>query len=427
MYLIDENPAADCMLRDVTMIDGTGADPVRHASILIQGGKIFEISTRSDAEQLWCKANPKLKVIPSDNMYLLPGLMDSHLHIHGYANTDSTVVKLWHLTTNPTMKMFHAVKNLSLLLEAGFTAVRHCGIMTYDLDNCVREAVAAELFPGPRVLACGHDISMTAGHGDLFTPPWAAPLSGATANGVDECVKAVRERLRQGADFIKIHASGGIMSEGDPIWWRNYSEPEIHAICDEAHDFRRKVAAHAHGAEGIKVALRGGADSIEHGSLMDDEGRELMLRTGAYLVPTLATTASVVKNGLNTGAPPASIEKGRFMYSQAQENFKKAYKMGIKIANGSDCFNLLRVRYNRIEFDELYELEVPPIEIIKMATHNAADLLGILDETGTLETGKMADMILLSENPLKDITALGDRERTKLVMRYGKIMINKLD
>lgn len=426
MYFLDESPAKDCVFSNVTLIDGTGADPVSNANIWIKDGMISEITTSEEKRNAWLAMNPDLEVIHGEGMYLLPGLMDSHIHVHGYANTDPTVVKLWHLPTHPTMKFFHAVKNLALLLEAGFTAVRHCGIMTYDLDNCVRDAIKAELFPGPRVLTCGHDISMTAGHGDLFTPPWATPLSGPTADGVDECVKAVRTRLRQGADFIKIHASGGVMSEGDPIWWRNYSEQEISAICEEAHAFHRKVSAHAHGTEGIKVALRGGVDSIEHGSLMDDEGRELMLEKDAYLVPTLATTASIVKNGLKTGAPPASIEKGSFMYKKAQENLKKAYRMGIKIANGSDCFNLLRVRYNRQEFDELFELEIPPLEIIKMATHNAADLLGILDETGTIEVGKTADIIMLCDNPLKDISALGSREKTKLVMRYGKIMINKL-
>lgn len=416
----------DCiMILDANMIDGTGKEIVSHVNVLVGGGKIAEINNRDDAEKVWKTKYPESETIRADGMYLLPGLMDSHLHVHGYAKEDPTVVKLWHLTTNPTMKMFHAVHNLQLLLEAGFTAVRHCGIMTYDLDNLVRDAVNQELFPGPRVLACGHDISMTAGHGDLFTPPWALPLSGEPVNGVDECIKAVRERLRQGADFIKIHSSGGVMSEGDPLWWRNYSEPEVRAICDEAHAFRRKVAAHAHGAEGIKIALRGGVDSIEHGTLMDDEGRELMLEKDAYLVPTLATTGSIAKNGLKTGAPPASIEKGKEMYVIAQNNFRKAYEMGIKIANGSDCFNLLRVRYNRIEFDELFEVGVPPLEIIKFATYNAADLLGILDEVGTIEIGKTADLILLDGNPCKDITVLGSRDQTKLVMRNGKIMINK--
>lgn len=413
------------MILDVSMIDGTGRPTVSHTNVLIGEGKIIDISKRDDDEKRWKSEHGEIQTVNGEGKYLLPGLMDSHIHIHGYAKEDPTVVKLWHLATNPTMKMFHAVHNLKLLLEAGFTTVRHCGIMTYDLDNLVRDAVNQELFPGPRVLACGHDISMTAGHGDLFTPPWAQPLSGPTADGVDECIKAVRERLRQGADFIKIHASGGIMSEGDPLWWRNYSEPEINAICNEAHAFRRKVAAHAHGSEGIKTALRGGVDSIEHGSLMDDEGRELMLEKDAYLVPTLATTGSVVKNGLKTGAPPASIKKGEQVYAIAQSNFKKAYKLGIKIANGSDCFNLLRVRYNRIEFDELFEVEVPPLEIIKIATHNAADLLGLLETTGTIEVGKTADIILLSSDPCKDITALGDRNRTELVMRYGKIMVDK--
>lgn len=412
-----------CILKNCNIIDGTGADLQPNGTVLIENGVIKEISFEEQYTQQIERQYQGFQVIDISKKYLIPGLIDSHIHVHGYAKTDPTVVKLWHLTTAPMMKMMHAVHNLKLLLEAGFTTVRHCGILTQAMDVHLREAVKAQLIMGPRILACGHDISMIAGHGDLFTPPWAMYQPGLTADGIDECIKAVRQRLREGVDFIKIHSSGGIMSEGDPLEWRNYRVEEVKAICDEAHDFGLKVAAHAHGTEGIKIALKGGVDTIEHGTYMDDEGRELMLEKGAYLVPTLATSGAVAKSGLKTGAPASSIAKGAGAYEQAKINFRKAYEAGVKIANGSDCFNLLRVRYNRQEFDELFELNIPTIEIIQIATRNAADALDILNETGTIEKGKDADLVVLKKNPLDDIAVLGSREETEYVFRKGEILV----
>ncbi len=411
------------IIKNAVVIDGTGSPAKEHGTVVIENGVITRICYGLEDGRNTIENHPDLPVIDAGGKHLLPGLIDCHLHLNSYAGTDNTIVKLWYLTTTPAYRMLHGVKNLKLLLQAGFTTVRHCGHMPNGTDIHLRDAVSERFIPGPRVLACGGDITMTAGHGDLTTPKWAHQEPDRTADGVDECIKAVRQRLRMGADFIKVHMSGGVMSIGDPLWWRNYRPEEFAAICNEAHAFRRKVAAHAHGTEGIKIALRNGVDTVEHGTFMDDEGRELMLKTGAYLIPTLVTSHAAVKSGAATGAPASSLEKAKQAYEASVINFQKAYHAGIKIANGSDCQNLRRVRYNREEFDELSDAGVPNMEIIKLATHNAADALDILEYTGTIEVGKNADLILLCKNPLEDIRVLGSRKCTEMVMIKGDVLI----
>ena len=412
------------IITNAVVIDGKGNPEKACGTVMIENGVLTRICYGDEDGRSCIEGRPDLQVIDVKGKYLLPGLMDCHLHLNSYSKTDSTIVKLWYLSTTPDYRMIHGVKNLKLLIKAGFTTVRHCGHMPNGTDIHLRDAVSEGLIPGPRVLACGGDISMTAGHGDLTTPRWAYQEPGRTADGVDECIKAVRQRLRMGADFIKVHMSGGVMSIGDPLWWRNYRADEFKAICDEAHDFRRKVAAHAHGTEGIKIALRNGVDTVEHGTFMDDEGRELMLQTGAYLIPTLVTSHAAVKSGIATGAPVSSLEKAKQAYEASVINFQKAYHAGVKIANGSDCQNLRRVRYNREEFDELANAGVPNMEIITIATHNAADALDILEYTGTIEEGKDADLIILCKNPLEDISVLGSRKCTEMVMKKGNILIH---
>lgn len=411
------------IIKNVVVIDGIGNPAKKCGTVMIENSIITRICFGYEDEHRAIDSRPDLPVIDAQGKFLLPGLIDCHLHLNSYAKRDDITVKLWYLTTTPAYRMLHGVKNLKLLLQAGFTTVRHCGHMPNGTDIHLRDAVKEKIIPGPQVLACGGDISMTAGHGDLTTPRWAYQDPERTADGVDGCIKAVRQRLRMGADFIKVHMSGGVMSIGDPLWWRNYRPEEFEAICNEAHAFRKKVAAHAHGTEGIKIALRNGVDTVEHGTFMDDEGRDLMLKTGAYLIPTLVTSHAAVKNGVATGAPVSSLEKAKLAYEASVINFKKAYHAGVKIANGSDCQNLRRVRYNREEFDELSDAGVPNLEIIKMATHNAAEALDILEYTGTLQEGKNADLILLSKNPLEDIGILGNRKCTEMVMIKGELLI----
>jgi len=265
---------------------------------------------------------------------------------------------------------------------------------------------------------------MTAGHGDLQIPPWALRHKGLTSDGVDECIKSVRERVREGVDFIKIHCSGGIMSE-DKIYWRNYRIDEIKAICEEAHAFEKHVAAHAEGTEGIKTALKGGVDTIEHGIYLDDECIDMMLDGKTYLIPTLCVTNACLKRGKETGAPASAIEKGRLAYEAHRNSVRKAYEKGVNIALGSDTFNLTRVGHNSIEFAEMVSVGIPPLEVISMGTHNAAKVLGISEVVGSIEEGKLADLVLFRKNPLENITILQDLSQISFVMQKGKVVIKK--
>jgi len=415
------------IIKGVTVIDGSGKEPISNCTVKICNDLICGISEGSNLLNE-DESSKDTKVIDAYGKFLLPGLIDSHIHLHGYSLNDSTIVKLWHLTTAEPMKLLHAVNNARQLLENGFTTVRVMGdgYIAGSMDVHLRNAINKGIIPGPRILCSGQELSMTAGHGDLQIPVWSLCDGGpAPADGVEECIKAVRARVGEGVDFIKIHSSGGIMSE-DKLSWRNYRVEEIKAICDEAHAFEKRVAAHAEGTEGIKIALKGGVDTIEHGIYLDDECIKMMLKRNVYLVPTLCVTEACLKQGEATGAPKSSIEKGRSAYKVHRESLQKAYKAGVKIALGSDAFNLTRVANNAIEFSQMALAGIPPLEVIKAGTHNAAEALGIADKVGTIEEGKLADLILMRKNPLDDISVIEDHSQILLVVKNGKVVVNRL-
>jgi len=414
------------IIRNANIIDGTGR-PARRGDLAVDHGVISRISYTSEGAG---GTSEKVSdgggiVIDAADKYLLPGLMDSHLHLNGYSMPGKTVVKLWHLTTAWPMKMLHGVHNAGTLLECGYTTVRVMG-MPWSLDVHIRDAVEQGILQGPRMLCSGHALSMTAGHGDLQVPPWALRDDSLNADGVDECIKAVRMRIREGVDFIKIHNSGGIMSDNDKLEWRNYRIEEIRAICEEAHAFERRVAAHAEGIEGVRTALLGGVDTIEHGVYLDDECIELLLEKKAFLIPTLCISYACSTIGEATGVPKALIEKGKRAAESHIKSFQAAYKAGVKIALGSDAFNLTRIGNNGLEYSLMAKAGMPPLDVIRAGTYGAADALGILGKTGTLEEGKCADLILLNGDPVKDMTILGNRAETSLVMKEGKILINRI-
>lgn len=412
------------IITNCTIFDGTGSEPITGHSVVVADGRIADVIAGDAAAVRKKLEYQSLPVVDAGGKYLLPGLIDAHMHLHGYSMEDATVVKLWHLTNTNEAKLLHAVKNLSLLQERGFTFLRVMG-MPHSMDVHLRDAVNEGVIEGPRMICSGQELSMTAGHGDLQIPPWAYREPGLTCDGVDECIKAVRCRLREGVDFIKIHTSGGCMSNNDRLEWRNYRVEEIRAITDEAHAFGLRVAAYAEGREGIRTALLGGVDTIEHGFYLDDELIEIMLKQGTYLIPTLSVGGIIIEKKDSLGIPKDCYDKSVASHEANRKSALAAYKAGVKIAYGSDAFNVPRVRESANEFRYMYEAGIPTLAIIRAATLGAADAMNIMDETGSIEKGKFADMILVSDDPRQDITVLGDPDRTCMVMKQGRIVVQK--
>lgn len=412
------------IISNCTIFDGTGNEPYNGSTVIVKDGRIADILVGNADTARAMMQYSNLPVKDAGGKYLLPGLIDAHIHLHGYSMDEPTVVKLWHLTNTNSTKMLHAVKNLSLLQERGFTFLRVMG-MPHSMDVHLRNAINEGVIEGPRMICSGQELSMTAGHGDLQIPPWAYREPGLTADGVDECIKAVRSLVRDGVDFVKIHCSGGCMSNNDKLEWRNYSVKEIKAITEEAHAFDLRVAAHAEGREGIMTALLGGVDTIEHGFYLDDESIELMLKTGAYLIPTLSVGGAIMENQDSLGIPDECLIKSINSHEENRKSAIAAYKAGVKIAYGSDAFNVPRVRESTKEFKYMYDAGFPTLAIIRAATLGAADAMNIMDDTGSIEKGKSADMIILTEDPRNDITVLGDPNRTCMVMKQGRVVINK--
>ncbi len=416
------------LIQKATLIDGTGKPPKENCTIVVKDGKFAHIYDCPEGADKGLRENPDLPVIDAEGCYLLPGLMDLHIHLDGYSLKDHIIAKYWHMTTAKALKLLHAVNNASQVLDCGFTTLRFMG-MYQSMDIHLREAINLGLVRGPRLLCSGQQVTMTAGHWDLFTPNWALREPGETSDGIDECLKAVRRLVREGADFVKIHSSGGLMSPSDKVGWRNYTYEETKAICDEAHAFDMRVAAHAGGREGIKVCLDAGVDTIEHGYYLgeNDDLIEQMIKQGAFLIPTVAVTDACKNHAASTGAPAGTIAKGQAAYEAHQNSIYKAYKAGVKMGSASDAYNLLKCWDLGREFAILERVGIKPLDIIKFATLGSADAIGRMNELGSIEEGKIADLILLNCNPLENMDKLGSDAATPLVVLAGKVVKNNLE
>jgi imidazolonepropionase-like amidohydrolase len=290
----------------------------------------------------------------------------------------------------------------------------------------VKRAIELGLIVGPRLLASGV-VTMTAGHADraMGRPNWPIRPED-TADGVDEVRKRVREHVRSGFDWIKITTTGGVLSEGDESWWRNYTLEEIQAITDEAHALGRRVAAHAHGREGIKNAILGGVDTIEHGIYLDDELLQMMVEKELFLVPTMTIGRAFEERAQEAGLSEEAIRKGKAVMEVVMDNMARAHQVGVRIAMGTDCSgNLARAGENAWELELMVEIGMSPMEAIVASTGDAAQAIGLGEVTGTLEVGKKADLILVEGNPLEDIGILRPQDRVRLVMKEGKIVVDR--
>ena len=362
-------------------------------------------------------AGPQDKVINLENRTVLPGLIDCHVHVLSHPGKGSGMNQF---TMNPADYAYRAIGDALLTLRAGFTTVRDMG-GDDGVNIALRNAVNKGQVVGPRIFTAGAAISATGGHmddADGLSRDLMEKIGQPAniANGPDQCRQAVREQFKRGADVIKIASTGGVLDLSKDGSGPQYSEEEIRAVVETARDLGLKVACHAHGAEGIKRAVRAGVNSIEHGTLMDDEGRKLMKERGTWYVPTIIAGKSVADSARITGYFPAAIvPKALAIGPQLQANCGRAYKAGVKIAFGTDA-GVYRHGVNALEFGYLTQAGIPAIEAIRAATVNAAELLGETPNLGTLETGKFADIVALDGDPLQDISAL---MRPTFVMKAG--------
>ena len=380
-------------------------------TILIENGRIAGIGGTAE---MAAKIAPGARVIDLGNRTVLPGLIDCHTHLT-FAPTLIGPARL-HLSV-PREALLGA-RNARVTLEAGFTTVRNLGADGYA-DIALRDAINAGDVPGPRMVASGPPLSITGGHFDqnFLAPQFQSPGDGI-ANGVTGVMVKVRENIKYGADVIKFMATGGVLSEGDDPALEQYTPEEMRAIVETAHGLGKKVAAHAHGAVGIRNAVLAGTDSIEHGTYIDQEDIRLMKEHGTYLVPTLYLLDWFPEHSKDLGITPGVLEKARVVMGVAGANIGAAMRAGVKVALGTDAA-VYPHGLNGHEFAAMARRGLTPLQAIQAGTVNAADLLGWTDRIGTLEPGKFADLIAVDGDPLADVTIL---ERVAFVMKGGQVV-----
>jgi imidazolonepropionase-like amidohydrolase len=401
-------------LTGATIIDGVGGPPIERGVILVVDGRIAKIGRESEV------ARPAdAEAIDLGGMFVLPGLIDCHLHLSGRRTMDTRM----EVFTNPGLFTARAVADARMLLEAGFTTVRDAGGRT---SLAIRDAIAEGSIPGPRILCAGPFVEPVGGADDMsFIPEeWATdPGFGGPlfAAGPDECRNAVRRALRLGSDFIKTCNSGGSFVHERALTERpEWSPAELHAIGDEAHRKRVRFAVHAHMPEHIKEAIEAGADTIEHGTLVDEEGARMMAERGIFLVPTFIALHRMAKEGLELGQPAWGVEQARFLAAGHHEAVRTAIAAGTPIAMGTDCsgFPTGRMGENAGELAYMVEAGMSPIQAIVATTSAAAKAIGLGSEVGSLEAGKQADIIAVSSDPLSDVGAL---RTVDFVMQRGDV------
>jgi imidazolonepropionase-like amidohydrolase len=394
------------VIRCGAVIDGRADRPVPNAVIVVTGDKITAVGTNVTVPA-------GAREVDLRSMTCLPGLIDLHVHLRG------TGVRPTDLASAD--KALAILKNAQAMLRHGFTTVRGLGEPdAYFALVAVKNAIARGDFEGPRMLVAPHMMSTTGGHGDhsYLAPDLALQVPNRVITaGPDGVRQAIREELKGGADWIKIAVTGGVMSAGDDPNVTTMSPAELEAAVAETHAHHKKITVHAIGTDGIKASIRAGVDNVEHGILIDDEGIELMKQKGTWLVPTIYVLNHVIDEGAKYGYREESIRKGRALREERDRRIRKAFAAGVKVAFGSD--NIFPVEHSAREFAEMVRLGLSPQNALRAATLNAATLLGLEQEIGTLEAGKVADIVAVATNPYDDIKVLED---VRFVMKSGRVV-----
>jgi imidazolonepropionase-like amidohydrolase len=393
------------VVRAARLIDGRGGSPIAPAVVIVRGSRIEQVGAEPTNAA-------GARVVDLGASTLLPGLIDLHTHL------TSTGVH-WEeelLKTTPGQAALHGAHNALVTLTAGFTTCRDMGPTWPFTDIDLRKAIDEGVVPGPRLLAAGNYVSPTGGAGDArqFSIYVDVPIVKNLADGPDEIRKVVRTNLKQGADFIKILGTGAVFSRGAPPGAQQYTEEEMHVAVEEAGRWGKHVAAHVHGTDGIKAAIRAGVHTIDHGSMMDDEAVDLLRTHHAFFVPTLYTSEV---GGSTTNAPESERERSRQLRSFKEKSFQLVLKSGLPIGFATDAA-VVPHGQNAREFGYRVRLGQRPMDAILSATKTAAEIIGWSDRIGTIEPGKLADLIAVGGDPLADITEL---ERVVWVMKNGVV------
>jgi len=399
-----------------------GRAPISEATVIVADGRIREVRAGYvQASEVTDEDEPEaeVEVVDLRDSFVLPGLIDAHTHI---TSEYSAGIRLQRLQRSDADSALLGVEYARRTLLAGFTTVRNLG-SSGDAIFALRRAIRDGIVVGPRILAAGESVSPTGGHSDstLGYRPRLFDLPGALegiCDGVGACRRAVRAQVKRGADVIKLTATGGVLSNTAAGTEQQFFRDELDAIVQTGHLLGRKVAAHAHGTQGINAALRAGVDSIEHGTYLDEESIRLFLETRAFLVPTVLAGKTVEERARIVGYyPPPVVKKALEVGPAIQSALARAHRGGVRIAFGTDS-GVSSHGENGREFVYMVEAGMNEMEVLVAATTNAAELLGLSDEIGSLEPGKAADLIATERNPLVDITEL---QRVSFVMKAGVI------
>ena len=396
------------LIRAAQILDGRGGPPMRDGAVLIRGDKIERVGRAAElsADQ----------VIDLGAATVLPGLIDLHTHLTDEVGTN------WEsalLTTTPGRAAIYGAVNARTTLMAGFTTCRDMGPTWPYVDVDLRYAIDKGSVPGPRLQVAGNYVSATGGAGDArqFSIYVDVPIVRNLADGVDQVRQAVRTNFKHGADFTKILATGAVMSKGIPPGAQQYSDAELAVAVEEANRWGRFVAAHAHGAEGIKAALRAGVRTVDHGSMLDEQGARLLKEKGAYFAPTLYVGHTILNDHQALNIPEHQVERERAMRGTQERAFKLALAHNLPIAFATDA-GVFPHGENAREFKIRVGLGQTPMSAIESATRIAAEAMGWEDRVGTLQPGRYADLIAVAKDPLADISEL---ERVQFVMKGGVV------
>jgi len=396
------------IIRSTRVIDGTGRT-IERATVVIRGSRIVAVGPDRDVS-----IPDRATKIDGRGLSVLPGLIDCHVHLCLGAEPDVVDAITKETSALILLKSSRAARQT---LESGFTTVRDVGSRDHSIFT-LQEAIGRGLVPGPRIVAAGLAICMVGGH---------ARFIGQEVEGVQQVRAVVRAQIAAGASVIKVIASGGVLTPGTSPDQAQMTEEELQAAVEEAQRAGRKVAAHAHGSSGMKNAVRAGVHSIEHATLMDEEAAAMMKRQGVFMVPTLSALATTAACRPGCGVPENALDKAKAMTKRHAVSFKNAVRDGIPIAMGTDAGTPFNFHgENAQELERMVSFGMSPMQAILASTSAAARLIGIQDQVGTIEKGKLADLLLFEGNPLRRIDLLRDRSRIIGVMQAGRFVAGPL-